>query len=86
MNFKAVLLKPLVLSFFVIQISCKKENTESEEPLKKVTAVNIDKNYQKDEPLTNNEKLKVKSVIHFSKKYNSSLSSITKSIFPLANA
>lgn len=71
MNFKAVLLKPLVLSFFLIQICCKKENTESEEPLKKVTAVNIDKNYQKDEPLTNNEKLKVKSVIHFSKKYNS---------------
>lgn len=73
MNYKTILLRSLLLCFILIQVSCKKENdqNDAETSAKKPISVNIDKDYQKDEPLTNNEKLEVKSSIHVSKKYNS---------------
>ncbi|MFH7003131.1 hypothetical protein [Flavobacterium bizetiae] len=73
MNYKIGLSRALILFFILIQICCKKENTQNDGEIseKKPIHVSIDKNYQKDEPITGNEKLKVKSVINFSKKYNS---------------
>ncbi|MDA6068148.1 hypothetical protein NJT12_00825 [Flavobacterium sp. AC] len=74
MNYKTILFRPLLLSFFLIQISCKKENAQNtaatiiDEPV----PVLIDKTYQTDEKQDGNESLEEKSVIKFSEKYNSS--------------
>ena len=65
MNYKIGLSRALIHFFILIQISCKKENTQNDGEIseKKTIPVSIDKNYQKDEPITGNEKLKVKSVM-----------------------
>ncbi|MGN7812473.1 hypothetical protein [Flavobacterium sp. 22076] len=76
MNYKNTLFKIICLSFILFQISCKKENNQKNE---EVTAENVNKSasvqiaqtYQTDEKLSDDEKLEVKSVIHFSAKYNS---------------
>lgn len=73
MNYKTILFRPLLLSFFLIQISCKKENAQNTAAttIEETIPVVVDKTYQIDEKQDGNERLEVKSVIKFSKKYNS---------------
>ncbi|MFB9077881.1 hypothetical protein ACFFLS_04345 [Flavobacterium procerum] len=70
---KKKLLRTLLLSFIVIQLSCKKENDQNLIPSSndKPDLVTINEGYQKNEKQNGNENLEVNSIIHFSKKYNS---------------
>jgi hypothetical protein len=71
MNYKAILPRTFMMFFILIQISCKKENTDKTETSENTAAaVVIDQNYQTNEKQTGSEKLQVKSVIHFAAKYS----------------
>jgi len=61
-----------MLFFILMQISCKKEGTESTAGTseEKETSVEIDSNYQVNEALDKGEKLQVKSVIQFDAKHS----------------
>lgn len=73
MNCNAIMFRGLLLSLILIQISCKQKDDQNVATAAKnsPTLVNIDENYQLNEALTHDEKFEVKSVIHFSAKYNS---------------
>lgn len=75
MNYKNILFKTICLSFILFQISCKKENNQKNEEIteneSKSVSVQVAETYQTDEKQAADEKLEVKSIIRFSKKYNS---------------
>ncbi|GEM_PF-1066680 len=75
MNYKNIFFSAVSLSFILIQTSCKKEtstnNEEITESVSKSVSVQVDKLYQTDEKVLDNEKLEVKSTINFAANYNS---------------